>query len=61
MENYRENDCVLRFIVPFGCFYVSSIFDIGIERRKDVQCEIVNLFCCLFLLSTYVHGRPVLL
>lgn len=33
--NRRENDCVSRLIVLFGCFYISSIFDIGIVRRKD--------------------------
>lgn len=55
MRNQRENDCVSRLIALFGCFYVSSIFDIGIQRRKDVQCEIVNSFCRLFLLSTYMY------
>lgn len=38
----------------FGIFYVSPIFDIGIERRKDVQCEIVKLFCRLFILSQLI-------
>lgn len=45
----------------FGIFYVSPIFDIGIERRKDVQCEIVKLFAVyLFSLNLYVHGRTML-
>lgn len=61
MENQGENDCVSRLIVPFGCFNVSPILDIGIERRRDVHCEIVDLFCCLFLVSTYVYGRTMLL
>lgn len=38
--------------LSFFVIFIFLLFDIGIERRKDVHCEIANSFCRLFLLPT---------
>lgn len=54
MGNQKESDCVSRLFILFGCYYFSSIFDIGIEKGKMCSARFnVISFCRLFLLSTY--------
>lgn len=58
MGDQRESDCVSRLVILFGCYYVSSIFDIGIEKRKDMLCEIV-IHSAVYIFSptyTHIHG-----
>lgn len=48
MGNQKESDCVSRLVILFGCYYFSSIFDIGIEKGKMCSARLLIHFAVYF-------------